>query len=86
MTKKEKIIKLDIIKNLITAAKFKLDSYGNYKRSLDGTEYRIKLKAINIRIERKLPGNTVWRKVISEPIVTVDLMELIKWFEKFSNK
>jgi len=83
MTPKQKAVKLESIRNLILVAGFKLDSYGNYKRNLAEVEYRIKLKPINIRIERKSPESKIWHKVTSQPIVSIDDQKLATWFVKF---
>lgn len=83
MTPKQKAIKLETIQNMITIAGFKPDNYENYKRQLKEITYRIKLKPINIRIERKAPENPIWHKVTSQPIVTIDETKLTAWFAKF---
>jgi hypothetical protein len=84
MTPKQKSIKLNTIKNLIESAGFKLDPYGNYKINHNSRSYRIKLKPINIRIETKLSGTTIWHKISSTPIVTLDETSLINWLAKFT--
>jgi len=83
MTPKQKQLKLAAIKQLITIANFKQDSYGNYKNQLNEVSYRIKLKSINIRIEHKAPESTNWNKIISQPIIAIDLEKLTAWLSKF---
>ncbi len=83
MTPKQKQLKLQTIRALITGAGFTPDSYGNYKHAFEDCTYRIKLKPINIRIERKLPGNPNWYKVTSQPIVNIDIQKLTNWIAKF---
>jgi hypothetical protein len=86
MTSKQKQEKLAVITALITAAGFEPDRYGNYKTELSGTSYRIKLKKINIRIEAKQPGSTIWHKIISQPIVAIDLTKLSTFISRFINQ
>jgi len=83
MTKHQKKLKLESIIALITAAGFTQDHYGNYKASLAGITYRIKIKKINIRIESKQPGSTIWHKISSQPITTIDITKLVTFMSRF---
>ena len=83
MTPKQKKLKLESIIALITAAGFTQDSYGNYKRSLADHSYRIKLKKINIRIERKSILGGEWYKITSQPISKIEIENLVKFMSKF---
>ena len=84
MTPKQKKLKLEVIQKLIAAAGFTQDRYGNYKNILAGTTYRIKIKKINIRIERKMPGGKSWYKITSEPISNIDLQNLMVFLARFN--
>ena len=83
MTPKQKKLKLESIIALITAAGFTQDHYGNWKRQLAGTDYRIKIKKINIRSESKMPGSTIWHKISSQPITTIDMTKLVSFMSRF---
>ena len=74
MTKKEKIEKIEtIIKN----NGFTLDKWDNWKNE----KYRIKIKSINIRIEKSMKRTflnntqTIWFNIKSEPIIYIKLDE-----------
>ena len=86
MTPRQKKLKLESIIALITGSGFTIDNYGNYKQSLAGTEYRIKIKKVNIRIESKLPGSSrwySWYKISSQPIVAIDISKLVAFMSRF---
>ena len=83
MTKKQKQLKLESIIALITAAGFTQDRWDNYIQTLTGTTYRIKIKKVNIRIESKQPGSTIWHKITSQPIVTIDITKLVSFMSRF---
>lgn len=74
--KKEKVLK---IKSLIVENGFNIDRWGNYTyTSRNGMKYRVKIMSRNIRLEIKI--GTSWRKMISMPIVNIDIEKvLIPW-------
>jgi len=81
MTPKQRQAKLTTIKALIESFGFHQDRYGNYKNILNEQEYRIKIKKVNIRIEKKFSHG--WFKVMSKPFSSLPIEHLAKWLTKF---
>ena len=81
MTKKQKREHIEALKAIIESNNFKLDNYGNYKLENNNNVYRIKVKKINIRIERQalICGKKEWFKLVSNPIVKIEPIALNKY-------
>lgn len=78
MTPKQKKQHIAEIKAIIEKHRFTLDRYGNYKTACQG--FRIKLKKINIRFERK--SGKQWFKIFSYPIIKIDIDGFNSFLEK----
>jgi hypothetical protein len=81
MTKNQKQNHINSLIDIIESNGFKLDRYGNYKLSTTNHTYRIKVKKINIRIERQalICGKKEWFKLVSNPIVKINPVALNKY-------
>ena len=83
MTPKQKREHLETLMIMIKGNSFIQDSWGNWLREHDGQTYRIKIKAINIKIERKT--SKTWFKIVSKPIVKFTLVDMARFLSRFSD-
>jgi hypothetical protein len=81
MTPKQKQVHQANIQALLGATGFTQDKWGNWKNTTGDQQYRIKLKKINIRIERKSPFG--WTCIISKPVVNMSLEKLASFLARF---
>ena len=80
MTPKQKSQHIAIIRTILTSAGLTEDRCENYRFQSGGTNYRIKVMAINCRCERKAAGRDGrWVTVWSIPIVRLELYQLTSW-------
>ena len=54
---------INTISKLISSKGFKVDRYGNYKKIINGVEYRYKFNPTSYRYEKKVIGS--WMRVRS---------------------
>ena len=84
MTPKQKKAHLANLMIMIKGSGFTEDSYGNWTRKHKGYSYRIKVKKINIRVEKKSVNSKIWFKIFSEPIVNVSFTKMASFIKRFS--
>lgn len=80
MTPKQKSQHITKIIAILTSSGLTEDRWGNYRLRSGGTNYRIKIMAINCRCERKTAGRYGrWITVWSTPIIRLELIQLTSW-------
>ena len=80
MATKQKSQHIADIRTILISSGLTEDRCGNYRLRSGGTNYRIKIMAINCRCERKTAGKYGrWLTVWSIPIVRLELTQLTSW-------
>lgn len=65
MTKKQRQEHLDRIRAVLTENRWVIDRWGNYKKSMNGNSYRVKLQKTSMRVERSM-GDGRWFNLVSD--------------------
>ena len=71
MTKKQKTQLITSLKEIAVQNGFTQDAWGNYKKQVGSSEFRIKFKKINCRFEIKRSGRE-WFNIESKSFVSMD--------------
>ena len=80
MTPKQKNLHIADIRTILISSGLTEDRCENYRLRSKGTNYRIKLMAINCRCERKTAGRYGrWLTVWSFPIIRLEIIQLTSW-------
>ena len=80
MTPKQKSQHIVDIRTILTSNGLTEDRCENYRLRSGGTNYRIKIMAINCRCERKTAGRYGrWLTVWPFPIIRLEISQLTSW-------
>ena len=80
MTPKQKSQHIANLRTILTSSGLIEDRCENYRLRSGGTNYRIKIMAINCRCERKTAGRYGrWLTVWSIPIIRLEIIQLTSW-------